>query len=86
VATSTISGVNENVFRRRLCTDRADGIAFCSEIQCFNFILPTLVRIIRLSAAVAEQLHLLGVFEADLGCMLHGRLITVDAMSLGLEQ
>jgi hypothetical protein len=36
------------------------------------FIPKTIVRIIRLSATIAEQLQFLVVFEADLRSMLHG--------------
>ena len=55
-ATSTVTGVDKDVFGRCLRADRADGVSFRPEKYRLKFILPTLVRIVRLSAAVAEQL------------------------------
>ena len=71
VATSTVGGVDKNVLGRCLCTYRANGISLRPEKYRLKFVLPTLVRIIRLSAAVAEQLHFLRVCKVNLRFLFH---------------
>jgi hypothetical protein len=49
-----IAVISKNLIGHRLGTQGTDGIFLCSEHHRLEAIFPTLVRMVRLSAAVAE--------------------------------
>jgi hypothetical protein len=75
-AAPTVFRVGKNVLGRCLCAYRTDSISFCSEEDRLKFILPTFVGIIRLPAAIAEQLHFLRVRKTNLRLLFHRMTIT----------
>jgi hypothetical protein len=66
-----VSRICENWLRRSLCAYRTNSISLRSKKDCLKLILPTLVRIVWLSAASAEELYLLCVCDLNLKFLFH---------------
>lgn len=85
VTTFTVGLAAENVPGRRLGTYRTDSISLCPKNESFKFIAETLIRIVRLLATGAKQLHFLSVFETNLKRLFHGVSQTSQAGGVQLE-